>query len=433
MDYKKIYNEKLMSATEAIKLIKNHDKIIVSLGCGEPYGIEKELARNYKKYKDVELYNMLSLVNSIWTAPDLKEHIRVKTFFASAPNRKSISLGEADYMPCHFYEIPYVIRNYIKPRVAIVSVSPPDEHGYCSLGTSVDYSYEACEVADVIIAEVNKNMPRSLGYSSFHVSRFAAFVEMDDELPQVASAEISDVEKAIGKNCASLIKDGDCLQLGIGNIPNDICKELHNKKNLGLHSELVGDGVVELLENGVINNSQKQINCGKSVLGAALGTNILNKYIDNNPSVEFHPISYVNHPAVISQNNNVVSINSCLQVDFLCQVVSDTVGYNQYSGVGGQVDFVRGATMSKGGRSIIAMPSLAKHGTLSRVVPLITEGSAITTPRNDVNFIVTEYGIAELKGKSVRDRARALIKIAHPNFREELAEEFEKRFLERAF
>lgn len=433
MECKKIYESKLTTAEEAIKLIHDGDKIVVSLACGEPYGIEKVLAENYKNYTGVELYNMLSLVPSPWNAEDMKEHIKINTFFASASTRGLIESGAADYTPCHFYEIPAVIRDYIKPRVAIVTVSPPDEHGYCSLGTSVDYSYETCECAEVIIAQVNKNMPRTLGRSSFHVSRFAAFVEIDDELPQVGSAEISEIETKIGKNCASLIKDGDCLQLGIGNIPNAICKELRNLKDLGLHSELVGDGVVELLEAGVINNSKKQINPGKTVLGAALGTKVLNAYIDNNPAVEFYPISYVNHPAVIAQNDNVVSVNSCLQVDFLGQVVSDTVGFRQYSGVGGQVDFVRGATMSRGGRSIIAMPSLARHGTLSRIVPLITEGCAVTTPRNDVNFVVTEHGIAELKGKSVKNRARALIEIAHPDFRAALSAAFEERFGEKVF
>ena len=235
------------------------------------------------------------------------------------------------------------------------------------------------------------------------------------------------VEQQIGKNCADLIHDGDCLQLGIGGIPNAVCAQLWDKKDLGLHSELVCDGVVDLLEAGVINNAKKQIHRGRTVIGAALGTDKLNAYINNNPSVEMHPINYVNNPSVIAKNDNVVSINSCLQVDLLGQVVADTVGLNQFSAVGGQVDFVRGATMSRGGRSIIAMPSTAKRGHLSRIVPIITEGSAITTPRNDVNYVVTEYGVAHLRGRSLGERARQLIAIAHPAFRDELTFEAKKR------
>ena len=248
-----------------------------------------------------------------------------------------------------------------------------------------------------------------------HIRDFTCFVEHDEPLPEVKAVEISDTEMEIGKYCASLINDGDCLQLGIGGIPNAVCAQLWDKKDLGLHSELVGDGVVDLLEAGIINNEK------------------LNNYINNNPSVELHPINYVNNPSVIAQNDNMVSINSCLQIDLLGQVVSDTVGLNQYSAVGGQVDFVRGATMSKGGRSIIAMPSTAKKGLISRIVPLITEGSAVTTPRNDVNYVVTEYGIAQLKGKTLKERAKALIKIAHPKFRPYLILEFKKRFNEEPF
>jgi 4-hydroxybutyrate CoA-transferase len=265
------------------------------------------------------------------------------------------------------------------------------------------------------------------------VRDFTCFVEIDEPLPEVKSGKISAVEMEIGKYCAELINDGDCLQLGIGGIPNAVCLQLTEKKDLGIHSELVGDGVVPLLEAGVINNKYKQTKKGRTVLGAAFGSKILNDYINNNPSVELHPIDYVNNPTKIAQNDNMVSINSCLQVDLLGQVVSDTIGLLQFSAVGGQVDFVRGATMSKGGRSIIAMPSTAKHGTVSRIVPLITEGSAVTTPRNDVNYVVTEYGAAQLKGKTLKERAKELIKIAHPKFRPYLILEYRKRFGENPF
>ena len=276
-------------------------------------------------------------------------------------------------------------------------------------------------------------MPRTFGNSIKHVRDFTCFVEYDEPLPEVKSGKISAVEMKIGEYCASLINDGDCIQLGIGGIPNAVCQQLKSKKDLGLHSELVGDGVVELLEEGIINNKRKNIKNGRTVLGAAFGSKILNDYINNNPSVELHHIDYVNNPVEIAKNDNMVSINSCLQVDLLGQVVSDTIGLSQFSAVGGQVDFVRGATMSKGGRSIIAMPSTAKHGTVSRIVPLITEGSAITTPRNDVNYVVTEYGIAQLKGKTLKERAKELIKITHPKFRPFLMMEYKKRFGEVPF
>ena len=376
---------------------------------------------------------MLTLGDCPWTAPEMAGHFHLNCLFASAGNRNAIANGTCDFTTCHFYEIPDLLENYVCPDVAVVMVSPPDEHGYVSFGTTVDYTKGVCGVAKTVIAQVNSYMPRTFGNSIRHVREFDAFVEINEPLPQVPSAEISQVEQQIGKNCADLIHDGECLQLGIGGIPNAVCTQLWNKKDLGLHSELVGDGVVDLLEAGVINNAKKQIHRGRTVIGAALGTDKLNAYINNNPSVEMHPINYVNNPSVIAKNDNVVSINSCLQVDLLGQVVADTVGLNQFSAVGGQVDFVRGATMSRGGRSIIAMPSTAKRGHLSRIVPIITEGSAITTPRNDVNYVVTEYGVAQLKGKTLKERARALIKICHPKFRPKLALEYRHRFKEDPF
>ncbi len=376
---------------------------------------------------------MLTLGDSPWCRPEMKGHFTLNCLFASQSNRKAISSGVSEFTTSHFYEIPDIIQNYICPRVSICMVSPPDEHGYVSFGTTVDYTKGTTDYCEVVIAQVNKNMPRTFGNSIKHVRDFTYFVECDEELPEIKSVDITETEMKIGKNCASLIHDGDCLQLGIGGIPNAVCTQLWDKKDLGLHSELVGDGVVDLLEAGIINNKRKQTNRGRTVLGAAFGSKKLNNYINNNPSVELHPIDYVNNPIEIAKNDNMVSINSCIQIDLLGQVVSDTVGLNQYSAVGGQVDFVRGATMSKGGRSIIAMPSTAKKGLVSRIVPIITEGSAVTTPRNDVNYVVTEYGIAQLKGKTLKERAKALIKIADPKFRPHLIVEYVKRFNEEPF
>ncbi|MGN0534980.1 MAG: acetyl-CoA hydrolase/transferase family protein [Eubacterium sp.] len=433
MYWKEIYESKRVTAEEAIQAINDGDKVVTGFACGEPTGIIDAMIKNYEDFHNVEIINMLTLGDSPWVRPEMKGHFKLNCLFASPSNRKEISDGRCEFTTSHFYEIPDVIKNYICPRVAIVMVSPPDEHGYVSFGTTVDYTRETTEYCDVVIAQVNKYMPRTFGNSIKHVRDFTYFVEIDAPLPEVKSVEITETERKIGEHCASLINDGDCLQLGIGGIPNAVCAQLWNKKDLGLHSELVGDGVVELLEAGVINNRKKQIHNGKTVLGAAFGSEILNNYINNNPSVEMHPIDYVNNPCVISQNDNVVSINSCLQVDLLGQVVSDTVGLNQFSAVGGQVDFVRGATMSRGGKSIIAMPSTAKNGMISRIVPLITEGSAITTPRNDVNYVVTEYGVAQLKGKTLKERARALILITHPKFRPHLILEYKRRFNEMPF
>lgn len=433
MTWKEIYESKLVTAGEAIKAINNGDKVVTGMGCGEPFGIQRALIENYQQFENVEIVNMLTLGDSPWLRPEMKGHFILNCLFASHSNRKEISNGKCEFTTSHFYEIPDVIQNYICPRVSIVMVSPPDEHGYVSFGTTVDYTRGTTDYCEIVIAQVNKYVPRTFGNCIKHVRDFTYFVEIDEPLPEVKGVEISSTEMEIGKYCASLINDGDCLQLGIGGIPNAVCAQLWDKKDLGLHSELVGDGVVDLLEAGIINNKKKQTHIGRTVLGAAFGSSKLNNYINNNPSVELHPIDYVNNPAEIAKNNNVVSINSCLQVDLLGQVVSDTVGLNQFSAVGGQVDFVRGATMSNGGRSIIAMPSTAKKGLISRIVPLITEGSAVTTPRNDVNFVVTEFGIAQLKGKTLKERAKALIKIAHPKFRAHLILEYKKRFNEEPF
>lgn len=433
MTWKEIYESKLVTAEEAIKAIHKDDKVVTGMGCGEPFGIQRAMIENYQQFENVEIINMLTLGDSPWLRPEMKGHFVLNCLFASHSNRKEISNGKCEFTTSHFYEIPDVIKNYICPRVSIVMVSPPDEHGYVSFGTTVDYTRGTTDYCEIVIAQVNKYVPRTFGNCIKHVRDFTYFVEIDEPLPEVKGIEISDTEMEIGRYCASLINDGDCLQLGIGGIPNAVCAQLWDKKDLGLHSELVGDGVVDLLEAGIINNKKKQTHTGRTVLGAAFGSAKLNNYINNNPSVELHPIDYVNNPSEIAKNNNVVSINSCLQVDLLGQVVSDTVGLNQFSAVGGQVDFVRGATMSKGGRSIIAMPSTAKKGLISRIVPLITEGSAVTTPRNDVNYVVTEFGVAQLKGKTLKERAKALIRIAHPTFKPHLIHEYKKRFNEEPF
>jgi Acetyl-CoA hydrolase len=312
--------------------------------------------------------------------------------------------------------------------VALIHVSEPDQHGYCSFGVAVDYTKPAAECAKTVIAQVNRNMPRTLGDSFIHVSNIDYLVESDDPIIELSPPKIGEVECAIGKNCASLIQNGDTLQLGIGAIPDAVLLFLKDKHDLGIHSEMFSDGVVELVEAGVITNKKKNFHPGKSVVTFLMGTRRLYDYVDNNPEVEMYPVDYVNDPCVIARNDNLISINSCVQVDLMGQVVSTSVGLKQISGVGGQVDFVRGANMSKGGKTIMAMPSTAAKGKVSKIVPLIDEGASVTTSRYDVNYVVTEYGIAQLKGKTLRERAQALITIAHPDFRPELIQAFEERF-----
>lgn len=431
MDWKKEYENKCVTAEEVISHIKDGDKVVMAFGCGEPREIVRAMRKNYLKFKNVQVINMLLLGETPWVDEEVKGHFSYNSFFASGTNRKAISEGVADFTTCYLSESPMVLRECVKPRVTVMSVTPPDSEGYVSLGTNVDYIETTLSHCELKIAQVNRYVPYTYGNARKHISEFDYFVECDEALPEVPAPPITDVEMQIGKNCASLINDGDCIQLGIGGIPNAICEELKHKKDLGLHSEMVGDGVVDLIKSGVINNTKKNFNKGKTILGFAFGTKKLFDFLNGNKDVLMTPMDYVNNPAIIAQNDNMVSVNSCIEIDLMGQVVSDTIGQTQFSGIGGQVDFVRGATMSKGGRSIMAMPSSAKGGTISKIVPKITDYSAVATTRNDVNFVVTEYGIAQLKGRTMKERARALISIAHPNFREELGKEYEKRFNEK--
>lgn len=310
----------------------------------------------------------------------------------------------------------------------MIQVSPPDHSGYCSLGVSVDYTMTTAKHAKTVIAQVNSSMPRTLGDSFLHVSEIHAFVEHNAPLIELKPPSITEVEQKIGDNCAALIADGDTLQLGIGSLPDAVLHALKDKKDLGIHSEMISDGVVELVDSGVINCSRKTLHQGKIVVSFLMGTPRLYDFVHDNPMVYMAPVEYTNDPYVIRKNDNMISINSCVQVDLYGQVCSESVGLKQISAVGGQVDFVRGANMSKGGKSIIAMPSTAAGGRISKIVAQLDEGAAVTTNRNDVNYIVTEYGVAKLKGRTLRERAKALIEIAHPDFRPALKECYEKRF-----
>jgi 4-hydroxybutyrate CoA-transferase len=427
-NWKDEYNKRLCSTCEAVKHIKNGDRVVIAHATGEPSAVIKAMVENASQYKNVEIVHMVAMGAAEYCKPELKENFRHNSLFIGGTTRKAIEEGRGDFTPAFFSEIPELLRTTLHPNVALIHLSPPDEHGYCSFGIAVDYTKAAAECADIRIAQINKNMPRTLGDSFIHVSELDYIVEIDEPIIELAPPKISEVEQAIGKNCASLINDGDTLQLGIGAIPDAVLLFLKDKKDLGIHSEMFSDGVVELVEAGVITNSRKNLHPGKSVVTFLMGTRRLYDYVNNNPAVQMMPVDYVNDPAVIAQNDNLVSINSCVQVDLFGQVVSTSVGLKQISGVGGQVDFVRGANLSKNGRSIMAMPSTAAGGKISKIVPLIDEGAAVTTSRYDVNYVITEYGIAQLKGKTLRDRARELINIAHPDFRPSLVEEYERRF-----
>ena len=428
MDWKEVYRQRLTTADEAVKHIRSGDRVVVGHAVGEPSALIRAMVRNAEQYRDVEILHMVAMGKSPYCAPEMEGHFRHNSLFVGASTRDAVAQGRADVTPVYFSQIPELLRKTLPVDVALIQVSPPDAHGYCSFGVSVDYTKPAAECAETVIAQVNPNMPRTLGDAFIHVGEIDHIVETDDPIIELAPPKIGDAEREIGRYCASLIRDGDTLQLGIGAIPDAVLMFLKDKKDLGIHSEMFSDGVVDLAEAGVVTNRRKTLHPGKSVVTFLMGTRRLYDYVNNNPSVEMYPVDYVNDPYVIAKNDNLVSINSCVQVDLMGQVVSSSVGYRQISGVGGQVDFVRGAGLSRGGRSIMAMPSTAAKGKISKIVDRIDEGASVTTSLYDVNYVITEYGIAQLRGKTMKDRARALVAIAHPQFREQLAGAFEKRF-----
>ncbi len=429
MSVQQMYNEKLRTAKEAVKHIKAGDRVVVGHAASEPKDLITAMLEMKDLYKNVEIIHMVSLSDAKHTQPEMEAHFRHNALFVAGSTRKAVQENRADYTPCFFYEIPSLFtEGHLPPDVALVQLSRPDEHGFCSFGLSVDYTKPAALAAKVVIAEVNDQMPRTMGGAFIHISEIDYIVESSYPMLELPPPRIGDVEKAIGENCAQLIENGSTLQLGIGSIPDAVLLFLKDKKDLGIHSEMFSDGVVELVESGVINNSQKTLHKGKMVATFLMGSKRLYDFVNNNPSVEMYSVDYVNDPCTIMQNHKMVSINSCIQVDLMGQIVSDSIGLTQFSGVGGQVDYVRGASMAKDGKSIIAMPSTASKGTVSRIVPFLTHGSAVTTSRNDAHYVVTEYGVANLKGKTLKERAESLIKIAHPKFRQELQSEFDKRF-----
>lgn len=431
MSWEKDYQSKLMEAGQALDFIKSGERVVIGHACAEPSYLVETMVEKAGQYENVEIIHMVAMGKAGYAQPGMEKHFRHNALFVGGSTRKAIAEGRGDFTPCFFYRVPSLFTNGSLPvDVALIQATKPDENGNMSLGISVDYTLPAARAAKKVIVQVNSELPRTCGDSCIHVSdeNVVAIVEHDAPIIELAPPKIGNVERAIGANCAKLIRDGDTLQLGIGAIPDAVLLFLKEKKDLGIHSEMFSDGVVELVERGVITNAKKTTHPGKFVANFLMGTKRLYDFVDNNPDVELYPVDYVNNPVVVMKEDNIVSINSCVQIDLMGQAASESIGYTQISGVGGQVDFIRGAAMAKNGRSILAFPSATAKGTVSKIVPLLDEGAAVTTSRNDVDYAVTEYGIARLSGKTLKERAHALIEIAHPDFRDSLKDVYEERF-----
>ncbi len=417
------WRERIVSAEEAAGKILSGQRVFVTGNCSTPQRLIAALRDRYQELRSVEIVQLLDLGAGDYITADISEHIRINSLFISGKVRPIVNSGHADFTPVFLNEIPRLFRTgRLVLDVAFIHVSPPDEHGYCSYGVEVGVTKSAAESAGLVIAEVNPRMPRTLGDSFIHVSQIDYFVEVDYPLPEVRPEPASDVQDRIASHIAELVPDAATMQLGIGGIPDAVMRRLNNHKNLGIHTELFSNAVMEMIEAGVITNAAKSIHPGKVVSGFVLGTQELYNYIHDNPVFELHPTEYVNDPFIISQNDRMVSINSALEVDITGQVCADSMGPKLFSGVGGQVDFVRGASRSKGGMSVIALPSTAKNDTISRITTQLKPGSGVVTSRNDVRMIATEYGVADLWGRTISERVHALTNIAHPKFRDQLLE-----------
>jgi acetyl-CoA hydrolase len=434
------YKSKLVSAEKAVSVIKSNQRVYVHPGAASPEVLLVELTKCYKELQNVEMIHLLTLGISPYSDPEYEGHFRHNALFIGSNVRKAVNDGRADFTPIFLSEIPSLFyRNILPIDVALINVSPPDKYGFCSFGVGIEITKPATEVAKVIIAQINPKQPRTLGNSFIHIDKIDFCVEVDEPLIELKTdyASLVDDERIvyenIGKNIANLIEDGSTLQMGIGNIPDAVLHYLDNKQDLGIHTEMFSDGVISLVEKGILTNERKTLHQGKIIASFVLGTRKLFDFINNNPLMEFHPSDYTNDPFIIAKNDKMVAINSALQVDLTGQVCADSMGPKFYSGFGGQVDFIRGASRSKDGKPIIGIPSTAKDGKVSRIVPFLTEGAGVTTSRGDVHYVVTEYGIADLYGKTIRQRTKALVDIAHPDFREELDRYISETYFRKAF
>tara|TARA_R110002049_G_scaffold279949_2_gene459110 strand:- start:7722 stop:9008 length:1287 start_codon:yes stop_codon:yes gene_type:complete len=416
-----------MTADEAVKLIKSGNRVLIQGGSATPQTLIRAMVVRASELKNVEIVHLHTEGECGYTAPELRESFHTKAFFIGGNIRKMIG-DTADYIPIFLSDIPSLFRNgYMDLDVVLVNVSPPDKHGFCSLGVSVDIVISGIEQGKKVIAQINPKMPRTFGDAIVHIKHFDACVVVDEDLHEMKFVAPSEEEKAIGKNIANIIDDGATLQMGIGGIPNAVLTYLNNHKNLGVHTEMFSEGIVDLVEKGIVNGSKKKVNPYKIVSGFAMGTRRLYDFMDDNPEIEMLDIAYVNDTSIIRQNPKVTAINSAIEIDFTGQVCADSIGTRMFSGVGGQMDFMRGAALSKGGKPIIAVTSTTLKG-VSKIVPTLKLGAGVVTTRAHARYVVTEYGVAELFGRSLKERAKSLRDIAHPDSREELDKAIFERF-----
>ena len=415
-----LYAERVTTAAEAVQRITSGMRVYLTGNCSVPQTLLAALVRRAPELHDVEIVQVLTIGPADYVAPEMAGHLRVNTLFISDNVRVAVNEGRADFTPVFLSEVPRLLKTVLRPDVALVHVSPPDEHGFCSFGIEVGMTKPTAQSAKIVIAEMNPRMPRTLGDSFIHLSKLDLVVPVDYPLPEIRMGDTSETVQRIAGHVAGLIPDGATLQTGIGAIPDAVLSRLGNHKDLGIHTELFSDGIIDLIARGVITGERKTIHPGKVIAGFVLGTQRLYDFIHDNPVIELHPQDYVNDPFVIAQNVRMVAVNSAIEVDLTGQVCADSIGPRLYSGVGGQLDFIYGASRSQGGVPVIALPSTALGGRASRIVGTLKPGSGVTTSRNHVRFVVTEHGVADLYGKTVRERARALIEVADPRFRDDL-------------
>ncbi len=416
------------TAEEAVKIIKSNDRVYLHGVSASPFRLIDAMVARAHELRNVELIHLHTEGEAVYARAEFKDSFRISALFVGANVRQAINEGRGDYIPIFLSEVPSLFRKNILPLdVAMIHVSPPDKHGYCSLGVSVEVTNSAVQCAKKVIAQVNPNMPRSHGDGLIHMSKIDAMVEVNDSLPEQIVPEPDEAERKIGQFCANLIDNGSTLQMGIGAIPNAVLASLGNHQDLGVHTEMFSDGVIDLVEKGIINGKKKRVHPGKIVSGFVMGSRRLYDFLDDNPMIAMLDIAYINDTAVIRKNPKVMAINSAIEVDITGQICADSIGTYHYSGVGGQMDFIRGASLSEGGKPIIALPSTTKKG-VSRIVPFLKQGAGVVTTRAHVHYVVTEYGVCDLYGKSLYQRAKALTEIAHPDHREDLEKEIFNRF-----
>jgi len=415
------YRSRIVSPDEALAAVKSGHRVYIHNGCAEPIELVKALTRRGRELRDVEMLHMATFGIADYALPEYEGHFRTNSLFIGGNVRKAVQEGRADYTPIFLSEIEGLFTSGALPiDVCLLQSTPPDQYGYMSLGVSVDATLTAAQCARYVIAEINDQMPRTLGDTFLHVNRVHAFIETSHPLAEYPKHEVSDLHVAIARHVAPLIPDGATIQTGIGGIPEAVLGLLRDHKDLAIHSEMVPESAIELIQSGVINGERKTLHPHKVIAGFVLGTKVLFDFIDNNPVFEFHRTAYANDPFVIAQNDRMVALNSAIEVDLTGQVCSDSMGQTPYSGIGGQVDFLRGAARSKGGLPIITLPSTAKNGTVSRIVPRLQPGAGVVTSRGDVHYVITEHGVAYLHGKTLRQRAEAMIRVAGPKFRDDL-------------